>query len=170
MMPRRTFTAIRVRLRVSPRTLAKFCLEMERGNRPLTRKARIALARAWMRDKQLKGYPTRRDRWDRLWAEAGGPPEMRAATWQAAEMLTRCGEEGLADWLLAARPEYLNEVATGVAAHALRRIAVNIKPHPWDILAHHRVFRREQALDLYENGDLPDGSLEWAPVPRWLFR
>lgn len=169
MIPLATFNAVRRRLGIPAKRIARYCLEMEMGTKPLTRKARWALARAWVADKRQRGYPTRHRRWDRLWAEHGGPAEMRTTVYLAAAALSRCGEETLSDWLLAARPEYLNEVATGVAAHALRRIPATIGPHPYDLLMDARLMREELALDLYENGDMPDRSLEWEPLALWLF-
>ncbi len=66
----------------------------------------------------------------------------------------------LADWLLCARPEYAREVATGVAAHALREGMCAV----WDALAAAGAMDHNQASELLET----EGILHWAPRPEWL--
>lgn len=75
---------------------------------------------AWRQEgRDQRWRAARRSRAEAAWEGRGERPAIHAA----AAILDGAGEPLLADWLLRASPERFCEVATGVAVHAMLRLA-----------------------------------------------
>jgi hypothetical protein len=94
------------------------------------------------------------------WGRGDAQTRQRTAILIAAFILDGAAEYDLADWLLRAKPEHVEAVGAGVAAHALRRDV----PAAWDALAAVNTMDLHRASELYD----VDGDLCWQPEQDWL--
>ena len=97
------------------------------------------------------------------WPEQHRETAQRTAMLAAAFLLDEHHQEfDLADWLHLAAPDHANEVATGVAVHALLRGYSEI----WDIFAATGTFDYAMASRWYDGGQ--EGEFVWQPRPEQL--
>ncbi len=97
------------------------------------------------------------------WPEQHRETAQRTAMLAAAFLLDEHYQEfDLADWLHLAAPDHANEVATGVAVHALLRGYSEI----WDIFAATGTFDYAMASRWYDGGQ--EGEFVWQPRPEQL--